>query len=415
MAERGLGAGLGLALAGIGVLLVSCSGATDAPVTVLVDYDHDEFATQFIRFLPEEVQVHPGDTVVFKQAWTGEPHTVTFGTLVTEVLEVTRPLYAEWGDKPFDEIPPEVLEEYFAAESRLPNYYPTPDPDAEDEPAVDAVIPQALAQPCLVQDGEIPSDPAEACDQRELPPFDGTPVYYNSGIIPYEGPGGNIFTFTLDEDIEPGSYPFYCAVHGSFQSGVLEVVPTDEPIPPPSEIAIQTRTEVNELLAPYEGIFSAARQEDYRYWGERHRFNYAGLLPDEDEPAGIINEFLPADIETTVGEPITWRLFGPHSISFDVPEYFPIVEFLDDGSVRANEAVWEAAGGAPPVPAEGEVDPSQPLVIDGGTYDGEGFWSSGVLWSEAYVEYTVRISRPGTYPYACLIHPPMVGTVRVTG
>jgi hypothetical protein len=81
--------------------------------------------------------------------------------------------------------------------------------------------------------------------------------------------------------------------------------------------------------------------------------------------------------------------------------------------VRSNEAVWEAAGGAPPVPAEGEVDLSEPLVIDAGTYEGSGFWSSGVLWSEAYVEYTLRFAAPGDYPYACLIHPPMVGTVRV--
>jgi plastocyanin len=53
------------------------------------------------------------------------------------------------------------------------------------------------------------------------------------------------------------------------------------------------------------------------------------------------------------------------------------------------------------------------LIVDAGTYDGEGYWSSGVLWSAQYVELTVRFSEPGFYPYACLIHPPMVGTVAV--
>jgi plastocyanin len=425
------------------VMVGGCEAERAPVATVMVDYEHDAFATQFILFVPDEVQAHPGDTIRFEQAWTGEPHTVTFGGKVEAVLEVTRPLIAEWGDTPYEEIPQEVLETYFAAESQLPMFWPPPEdvtgegegPEGEaggdaadgeaDEGAptdddVDSVttiaeleIPQALAQPCLLQDGELPSEPSEPCEERDLPPFDGTPAYYNSGIIPYEGPGGNVFEFTLDEDIEPGSYAFYCAVHGSFQSGVVEVVPEDEPLPGPRAVAARTREQVNELLDPYENVFAQAGRQEYRFRGEQHTWNYAGLLPDVTEPDGIINEFVPADITTTVDEPVTWRMFGPHSVSFEVPEYFPIVEFRDDGQVAMNEAVYDAAGGAPPVPEEGEFDPTEPLVVDAGTYDGDGFWSSGVLWSEKYVEFTMRFSEPGSYPYACLIHPPMVGTVTV--
>jgi hypothetical protein len=105
-------------------------------------------------------------------------------------------------------------------------------------------------------------------------------------------------------------------------------------------------------------------------------------------------------------------MFGAHSISFDVPEYFPIYERLEDGTVRANEGVYLPAGGAPVLE---ETDSPDPIVVDGGTWDGSGFWSSGVLYSDAYVEYTLRFANPGTYRYACLIHPPMVGTVTVTG
>jgi hypothetical protein len=105
-------------------------------------------------------------------------------------------------------------------------------------------------------------------------------------------------------------------------------------------------------------------------------------------------------------------MFGPHSISFDVPEYFPIYETLEDGTIRIDEALYLPAGGAPAVE---EADSLEPIVVDGGTYDGTGFWSSGVLFSEAYVRYTLRFSNPGTYRVACLIHPPMVGTVTVNG
>lgn len=114
-----------------------------------------------------------------------------------------------------------------------------------------------------------------------------------------------------------------------------------------------------------------------------------------------------------VGEEVTWKFFGPHSVSFDVPEYFPILEWRDDGTVSFNEELELPAGGAPsPEPPE---DPTAPWGIDGGTYDGDGFWSTGVLHSDAWVEYTLRFSEPGTYPFACLIHPPMVGVVRVRG
>ena len=107
-------------------------------------------------------------------------------------------------------------------------------------------------------------------------------------------------------------------------------------------------------------------------------------------------------------------MFGAHSISFDVPEYFPIYEELEDGTVRAGtRRSTSPAGGAPEVPEM--TDSAEPIEIDGGTWDGSGFWSSGVLYSDAYVQYTLRFSTPGTYRYACLIHPPMVGTVTVTG
>jgi hypothetical protein len=106
-----------------------------------------------------------------------------------------------------------------------------------------------------------------------------------------------------------------------------------------------------------------------------------------------------------------------HTITFDVPSYFPPVQFLKDGTVRLNPKLDKPAGGAPEPPKhEGEEDGGGggPEKIDGGTYDGTGFWSSGLVGAEPYLEYTVRISNPGTYKYACLLHPPMVGTVVVS-
>lgn len=410
----------------LALLMGACGSGASDEITVRVDYDHDEFATQFIKYFPDSIQVHPGDTVNFVQDWTGEAHTVTFGTRVDEMLSITKPLFAEWGDVPEDQVPPEVFSAYFAAECSLPLLYddscqppPSDEQPVTEEPAAEESTPlnQTVAQPCLIEQGEVPDDGAP-CPNQELGPFDGTEAYYNSGFLGFETDEENIFELNLSDTIAPGVYNFYCAVHGSFQSGTMEVVPSDQPIPPASEVNQQTRQELNEVIEPFRQVYDEASEGQFVFGGEALPGPFSGLVDERVD--GSLNEFVPEVIETGVGDPVTWLIFGGHSISFDVPEYFPIYEELDDGTVRQNEAVYPPAGGAPEVPeanfAPGppEANP-QPLIIDGGAWDGSGFWSSGVLYNEPYVQYTLRFSTPGTYRYACLIHPPMVGTVTVTG
>jgi plastocyanin len=190
----------------------------------------------------------------------------------------------------------------------------------------------------------------------------------------------------------------------------MQVVPSDQPIPSAREVNVQTRQELNEMVEAFRQVYDKAKEGQFVFGGEAFTGNFSGLIDERVE--GSLNEFIPETIEAEVGEPVTWLMFGAHSISFDVPEYFPIYERLEDGTVRANEEVYLPAGGAPEIEPADSVDP---IEIDGGTWDGSDFWSSGVLYSDAYVKYTLRFSTPGTYRYACLIHPPMVGTVTVTG
>jgi plastocyanin len=395
------------------LLIGACTAGSAETVTVRVDYDHDEFATQFIRYFPDSIQVHAGDTVIFRQDWTGEAHTVTLGTMVDEALSVTKPLFEEWGEVPEDQIPPEVLDAYFTAECSVPVLFGCEEEPTEQEPTGEAVdsdeINQTIAQPCLIEQGSLPEDGAP-CATQDLGPFDGTEAYYNSGFIGLETEGENIFELELSDSIEPGEYNIFCSVHGSFHNATMQVVPSDQPIPSANEVNLQTREELNEVVEPFRQVYESANEGQFVFGGEAFTGNFSGLMDERVE--GLLNEFIPETIEAEVGEPVTWLMFGPHSISFDVPEYFPIYEQLEDGTVSANEEVYLPAGGAPEVE---EADSVDPIVVDGGTWDGTDFWSSGVLYSDAYVEYTLRFSAPGTYRYACLIHPPMVGTVTVTG
>jgi plastocyanin len=444
------------------------SGDGGTTRTVLVDFSSDEFASFALFNFPETVKVRPGDTLVFKQTWTGEPHTVTGGSAVDDILQdsgswieffesfeslasqgeplpnpdapgdatlgdltkavqaakdtETRDAFVEsYGElvamdfglppldasstTPFSELVELVDAKSEEVFSSLPSAF-----DEEDNLA------QNVSQPCYRDEGGPPEDPAEACaeDDQDQPAFDGRQSYYNSGVIPYEGDGSNTFEVDIAADAAPGSYLFYCAIHGFGQKTEVEIVEAGADIPSQSEINRQVRDETEEMTEALAAIYEDA-EDDLQL-----------TLPGEDDPvegpfAGLpgeehtaVNEFVPDVITVKAGEPITWKMMGSdHTISFNVPRYFPIMEFLDDGTVRINPKLQPPAGGAVEFehPDEGEG----PFQHDGGTFDGgKEFWSSGLIGAGPYLEYTMRITKPGTYAYACLLHPPMVGRIKVT-
>jgi plastocyanin len=458
--------------------LVGCGGSSQHVRRVSVDFSSDEFGSFAFFNFPEKVIVRQGDILEFKQAWTGEPHTVTGGTLVTEKMRAGAAwldffeAYGELlgngaaipdpedpGDATFAEFakgflaaePADVrdkgvkaYDELRAAGIALPDLKNPPDQpfadvvhvvDTESDKAFNVLpyafndddeLAQNVSQPCYLDDGLPPEDEATPCaaGDRRQPEFDGRQSYYNSGVIPYQGTQGNTFRVRMANDAAPGSYLFYCAVHGFLQRTEVEIRPAGADIADEQDVARKTREETkviaDELGAIYEDASKDLRisipgpgGEDVEVTGP-----FAGL--GGKDHTGI-NEFVPKTIKAKRGEPITWKMMGnSHTISFNVPRYFPIMEFLKDGTVRINPRIGPAAGGAialpePEPPAGGEGDgPDGPVVHDGGTFDGTGFWSSGLIKADPYLEYTMRITKPGAYPYACLIHPRMIGRIEIT-
>jgi hypothetical protein len=96
-----------------------------------------------------------------------------------------------------------------------------------------------------------------------------------------------------------------------------------------------------------------------------------------------------------------------------VPKYFPIIQATKNGRVRLNPKIQPPAGGAPDISKLGEQQQNGPPEINGGSWDGRGFWSTGLIESENFAIYHLTITKPGTYSFACLVHPPMVGTLVV--
>lgn len=416
-----------LCLLGGALLLVSCSGGDasggEQQRQVLIDYVHDEVASSFLLYFPRNVTLHPGDTVEFRQEWTGEPHSVTMGTMVDEMMAVVGPLIEEYGDE-LEEPPPEVIEEFEAATEDLPWML-------SDDPS--QLVNQNAAQPCFLEDGGPPEDPTTSCadEDQVQPAFDGTHSYYNSGFIPYEGTSGNKFTVELADDIEPGVYSYYCNLHGPFQAGTITVVDEDEPIPSAEDVARQTRDEIEAAARPLIDVFEAARSgEIEEIFGQPLEPPLAGMAAEDPTVHAFVSEFIPETLRIQVGEKVTWTFVGGHTVSFRVPDYFSQMTVEDDGTVVFNpqailsvngpgypeesppegEGAAEASEPESEPPAEEDLEPPEPVAVDAGEWDGEEFISSGVFYDGTY---SITFTEPGTYPYACLIHPQMVGAVVV--
>src|SRR5437870_5772060 len=85
MVKRAVIIVLGLAL--VAGACGKSNSAKAATVGVQVDAKRAGLPVAFTAYFPDQVTVHAGDTVDFTEVFSGEPHTVTLGTLVSSGLD----------------------------------------------------------------------------------------------------------------------------------------------------------------------------------------------------------------------------------------------------------------------------------------------------------------------------------------
>lgn len=388
----------GVLVAVLFLVAAACTGPGGEERVVRVDFKHDEFASHYWRYFPTAVYAHPGDTVVFRQEWTGEPHTVSFGTALDDLSEDLRELESEFPEAPTAEQETAGLRRYQELTEGIVL-----------DPYLDGDAPSA-ARPCYLETESPSSYRDKSCPQREQPSFDGEHSFYSSGFIAPSGPEGNTFRMPISDDIEPGTYSFYCVIHFQAMQGSLVVRERGQDVPDAREASRTALDQIEALAKPLRQAFEDMKAGRAETDGEPVSGPIAGYHAG-DEFTVAIDEFVPDKIRTRVDEPVTWTVIGAHTISFDVPRFVPVYEVTEDGTVERNPIVDDAAGGSPdPPPADFSTGP---IDIDGGTWDGSGFFSSGLLGAEPYAKYTVRVSSPGEYRFACLVHPDMAGTLEV--
>lgn len=369
------------------------AGAGEGPATVPVQVDAlpDDFSASFFAYFPDQVRARPGDTVSFTSRFTGEPHTVAFGTLVDTALDAFAAVPA--GTSP----PAEVQ----ARLAKVPSFF------APTETRVDADPQAAAAQPCFLAGGDPPAAEACAGQPAEPPPFDGTQSFYSSGFLPDEA----TFDVELADGIAPGTYRFMCLVDRTRMSGVLTVVERGRSVPSPADVRLQAEVEIDaavEAVRERAASALAVTSADAATAGAPEPAEPPAAAPGGRTIDSTVNVF-PEEVSVAAGGAVTWTVHGAHMIAFNAAEDArPLYAFDASGVVRANKKGANPAG-SPPRPAGAPP----PVVIDAGAFDGTGFRNSGLLVGEGDLSWRLRFTQPGTYRYVCLFHTDMEGSVRV--
>lgn len=340
-----------------------------------IDGRTNRFTGSFLSYFPDSVTVRPGDEVVFHSINNGEPHTVTMGRFVDQLL--TDPS----GEQP-----------------GLPSW----------TLGASEFLPANIGRPCFLDDSGPPTDPQESCPPvDEIPDFNGRQAYYSSGFLPDEA----TFRLRLAEDTPTGTYRFSCAFHEEM-TGSIEVVDPGADIPAQDELdrvaGDMLSTFVDETL-PVHGEtyepFEDARAGEFPWPAQASFETHGGRVK--------VLEFVPFTLKAKVDEQVRWSMFGTHTISFDAPENAqpPAIRILSTGETELKaDVVNERLSPDPPVGA-----PKEPVRLEAPPYD-DGFLSSGMLYSpeRGLIEYAMRFTDPGSYRYQCLIHPGMTGLVIVS-
>src|SRR5438270_1347802 len=329
---------------------------------VTIDGHNPAANDPFLAHYPNDEPVHAGDTIVFHQVGNGEPHTVTLGTLVDNVLtqfEQLKPSQLNGGPPPKS-----VLQ----ADALVPLLLPQGPGDAI----------QSAANPCYVSSGLVSSKNGCPGSLHARVDFTGRQSYYNSGWLNSNAK----WSMRLSSSIAPGTYHFMCALHREGMTGKVVVAPLETTVPSPSA---QFAAGQKKLAATEAKLLPAVKAE------RQGKF----LLPAQPPGTGVVvagsgsqaaqeaavDEFGPNPIQISVGESVTWWLMGPHTITFNSNKTNnDIRATAPDGTVHLNpRALLPASSPGEPHSAGNPGKGLKFKVVASTSWNGEGFHNSGIF------------------------------------
>ncbi len=230
--------------------------------------------------------------------------------------------------------------------------------------------------------------------------------YFNSGFPP---PTGEQFVYSLTFT-QPGTFPYFCALH-PFMTGSVTVLPQDAPPAfPPEVYADIAESEKQQFISQLPSLDSLPAPVTTLPDGSREHKVLAGISTQKAE----LMYFHRPELTISTGDTVTWswEMTGsPHNVLF-IPEGQPTPELI----------VPEPQPGGPP---NFLFNPKAIIYTADSVFTSTRPVNSGLRLNPAIPappsfqvgQFSLRFLEPGTYTYFCALHAPqgMVGTITVTG
>lgn len=258
-------------------------------------------------------------------------------------------------------------------------------PDRSNSPLAETKAVQAnpaVFGPCFT-DAD-PTADMEACPvappapPAEPPSYAGK-GYWNSGVFFPKGapaPMPTVATVKLDPSIPSGTYPYACVLHPGM-AGEVEIVASDA-----------DRLSPKEVTKAGDEEFASAQEQAAAIEPEAPGVNE--VIAGWGDELVAVDRFDPPTLSVKVGDTVTWKgvsPFMPHTVTFESP-------FKDPAEPNAFLPAGTASGAS----------------------HKSGVAHSGIFGPAPYYptdSFALRFDQAGTYPYVCILHPGMAGTVKV--
>lgn len=372
----------------------STTGGGGQQFTVNLDGKTDAFNGEFGAYFPNSLSAHPGDTVKFDlPRYSGVPHTVTFGTLVDKAVNK------------LDQLGPTALPD---AQENTPEMLNLPDMFPHKTPEGQPDANQSAAQPCYLDSGVPPlslTGSAPACPKVAQPEFTGTQAFYNMGLMAKDGES---VSMKLASSIQPGTYSFICLIHRGVMTAKLTVAPSASSIPNPAAVTASGTQQFDRMVSGVTPSAKAAQQATP---------DKAALgTGDPQYPSAVVADFGPKTVSIPVGGAVTWNEFAFHTLALGASDGdVGVVAVTPDGTVHLTKAGAPAGFTVPPALFDFPPAGNSPVMVDLGSYDGNGYRNTGITGSvpPQFISFKLTFTKAGTYAVRCLVHPDMKGEVKV--
>jgi plastocyanin len=213
-------------------------------------------------------------------------------------------------------------------------------------------------------------------------------------------------SFSVRFNAAPGTYRFFCLVHGPAMNGSITVLPSSAPTTSPSQAVAQTAKQYN--IQNQNAIASESKIKHGPVPGAAGHTNFivsAGSQFGKIE----MDQFYPAVANIKAGDSVTWTPGGFHTVTFPPPAGPAIAPMCELPGGKDRPFAGQFAGcDLEVVLGPGAVPSGNPAAYAGGTL------GSGILVVPQPHAFTVTFTKPGKYLYFCLVHFNMGGFVNVS-